>query len=182
MLKATIVQSEDELNQIYYLNRQNLKQHLSNEERATEGFVTWLYELRLLKALHELAPGIIVKDKDKVVAYALTALPQARTFHPDLDIMFRYLESLEYKGHALLSYRFYCMGQICVDKNYRGKGLVQELYNKHKEIYSNKYQLLITEVSTANVRSQKAHEKVGFKTIHTYKDAMDEWNVVVWEW
>jgi RimJ/RimL family protein N-acetyltransferase len=74
------------------------------------------------------------------------------------------------------------MGQICVDKNYRGKGLVQELYNKHKEIYSTKYQLLITEVSTANIRSQKAHEKVGFTTIHTYKDAMDEWNVVVWEW
>ncbi|MGI8582907.1 MAG: hypothetical protein ACR2KX_11945 [Chitinophagaceae bacterium] len=36
-------------------------------------------------------------------------------------------------------------------------------------------------IKTKNYRSQKAHEKVGFITIHTYNDALDEWNVVAWD-
>ncbi len=56
------------------------------------------------------------------------------------------------------------------------------LFKKHKELYSGKYELLVTEISTKNYRSLKAHEKVGFTTIHTYTDALDSWNVVVWDW
>jgi L-amino acid N-acyltransferase YncA len=74
------------------------------------------------------------------------------------------------------------MGQICIDKNYRGKGVFNNLYQHHKKIYQTKFDLLITEISTHNPRSQKAHEKVGFKTIHNYKDVMDEWHVVGWDW
>jgi len=74
------------------------------------------------------------------------------------------------------------MGQICIDKTYRGKGIFNILYQKHKELYSHKYDLLVTEISVNNPRSLRAHEKVGFKIIHTYHDALDEWAVVVWDW
>jgi ribosomal protein S18 acetylase RimI-like enzyme len=74
------------------------------------------------------------------------------------------------------------MGQICVDKAYRGKGLVNMLYQKHREIYSSRFDFILTEISTANIRSIKAHEKLGFQSIHTYTDAMDEWRVVIWNW
>lgn len=74
------------------------------------------------------------------------------------------------------------MGQVCIDKDYRGKGLFSMLFQKHKELYSKKYELMVTEIATTNKRSQKAHEKVGFKTIHTHKDALEEWNVVAWDW
>ena len=56
------------------------------------------------------------------------------------------------------------------------------LYQKHKKLYSIKYNLIVTEISASNPRSQKAHENVGFKTIHTYRDKIDEWKVVVWDW
>jgi L-amino acid N-acyltransferase YncA len=74
------------------------------------------------------------------------------------------------------------MGQICVDKAYRGKGVFELLYQKHREIFEKSYDFIVTEISTRNTRSLRAHEKVGFKTIHTYRDSMDEWNVVVWDW
>jgi GNAT superfamily N-acetyltransferase len=182
MLRAKVVETENELEAIFLLNRKNLKKGLRPEEQSAEGFLTWLYSPELLRQMHELAPSIIIKDGEKVAAYALTTLPEARAFHPDLNAMFQHLEELSYKGQPLFSYRFYCMGQICVDKPYRGQGLVQELYSKHREEYHTRYELLLTEISTSNPRSQKAHEKVGFSTIHTYKDALDEWNVVVWQW
>jgi hypothetical protein len=182
MLSATLVTTEDELVQIHLLNQQNLKQNLDKETREQEGFVTWLYSLELLKRMHRLSPSIIVKDEDKVAAYALTTLEKSRSFHPDLETMFCNLELVRYKGLPLSSYRFYCMGQICVARQYRSKGIVRMLYQKHKEIYSHHYEFLLTEISTSNVRSLKAHEKTGFRTIYTYRDAVDEWNVVVWDW
>jgi ribosomal protein S18 acetylase RimI-like enzyme len=74
------------------------------------------------------------------------------------------------------------MGQICVAKEFRGKGIVNMLYQKHKEMYSAQYDFILTEISTSNKRSLKAHEKIGFQFIYTYSDKMDEWNVVIWNW
>jgi hypothetical protein len=56
------------------------------------------------------------------------------------------------------------------------------LYQKHKDIYSSQFDFILTEISTSNHRSLKAHEKIGFKTIYSHIDEMDEWNVVVWNW
>ncbi len=182
MLKATIVTEENELIQIHRLNLQNLKSNLDAEAQKHEGFVTWLYPKHLLMKMHQLSPGIIVKDEERVIAYALTTLKEGKEFHADLQTMFDNLQAVRYKDKLLSSYQFYCMGQICVAKEYRGKGIVNMLYQKHKEVYGSQYDFLLTEVSTANPRSMKAHEKIGFKTIYTYTDAMDEWNVVIWDW
>lgn len=182
MLKATIVKTEDELLQIHQLNLENLKQNLDKETKEKEGFVSWLYSMELLKKIHQLSPSVIIIDRLKVVAYALTTLISSRAFHADLETMFRNLEAVHFKNKPLSSYHFYCMGQICVAKEHRGKGLVNMLYQKHKELYSDKFDFILTEISTSNVRSLKAHEKIGFQTIYTYKDEMDEWNVVVWDW
>lgn len=182
MLYATLVTTQDELLQIHRLSHQNLKQNLSVEDRQNEGFVTWLYNVELLKDMHQVAPSVIVKDGSAVVGYALVTLKEAAEFHPDLQMLFDNLKYLLYNNKPLLSYSFYCMGQICIHKDYRGQGIFDLLYNKHKELYSDKYELLVTEVSTSNSRSQKAHEKVGFKTIYKHTDELDEWNVIVWDW
>jgi ribosomal protein S18 acetylase RimI-like enzyme len=182
MLYPTVVTDKNDLLQIYELNQQNIRDHVAPEEQAREGFVSWLYPPELLQKMHELAASVIVKDDDMVVGYALTTLRDASGFHPDLETMFRNLQSIYYKGQLLFSYRFYCMGQICVAKAYRGKGLVDMLYRKHKEIYSGQYDFILTEISTRNLRSIKAHERIGFKSVYSYRDAMDEWAVVIWDW
>lgn len=182
MLKVTVVTTENELMQIHQLNQQNLKSNLDAEAQKREGFVTWLYPTELLMKMHQLSPGVIVKDEERVVAYALTTLRSAKKFHNDLQTMFDNLQAVRYNDRPLTSYSFYCMGQICVAKEYRGKGIVNMLYQKHKEVYGNQYDFLLTEISTANPRSMKAHERIGFKTIYTYPDAIDEWNVVIWDW
>ena len=182
MLEILLASTDDELEQVHRLNSANLKQNLPEEERKTEGFVTWLYPLDLLRRMHQLTPSIIAKDGDKVVAYALATPREAASFHPDLKTLLSYLDTLEYRGRPFREYNYYCMGQICIHKDYRGQKLLPQLYLKHQEIYSSRYSMLVTEISTSNLRSQKAHEKAGFKTIHTYSDAMDEWNVVALEW
>lgn len=182
MLNATIVTCHEELMQIHKLNVENLKSNVDVITQKTEGFLTWLYSFDLLNRMHQLAPGIIVKEGEQVVGYALATLKESTAFHPDLETMFRNLEAVRFKNKRLVSCNFYFMGQICVAKEFRGKGAFCLLYQKHKEVYSSRFDFILTEISTSNFRSLRAHEQIGFQKIHTYKDAMDEWNVVVWEW
>jgi ribosomal protein S18 acetylase RimI-like enzyme len=182
MLQAVLVNTIKQLEQIQELNQENLKTHLSEQEQQEQGFVSWSYPLDLLVQMNALAKSVIVTDNEQLAGYALTTLREASRFHTELDNMFKDFEGLFYKGRSLFSYRFYCMGQICIAKEYRGKGIVPMLYNKHKEIYSSQYDFILTEISTRNIRSLKAHEKIGFKTIHYHRDQLDEWAVVIWDW
>ena len=53
------------------------------------------------------------------------------------------------------------------------------LYQKHEEIYGGLFDLCVTSVSTSNMRSMRAHERVGFRIVHTFRDATNEWNILV---
>jgi GNAT superfamily N-acetyltransferase len=182
MIEICLVQQESDLEQVYQLNLQNLKGNISATEAKQEGFVTWLYSPQLLLQMHRLAPSLVAKEGDQVVGYALVTPKEASAFHPDLQEMFASLRNLDYKGKKLFDHNFYCMGQVCIAKEYRGKGIFEKLYEGHYQYYHKQYDLLVTEISVNNLRSQKAHEQVGFTTIYKHRDHMDDWNVVVWDW
>jgi ribosomal protein S18 acetylase RimI-like enzyme len=128
------------------------------------------------------ARQIIAKHDEKVVGYALVMRPELKHIVPVLVPMFELLGTLYYRGVPLPESKYYVMGQICVHEDFRGLGIFDGLYRKHREVYSPEYDYCITEVSTRNQRSMRAHQRVGFKTIHTFRDATDEWNIVLWDW
>jgi L-amino acid N-acyltransferase YncA len=96
--------------------------------------------------------------------------------------MFDTFQTLLYKDRPLPDYRYYVMGQICIDAAQRGTGLFQQLYEAHRHFYAPRFDLCLTEVSSSNARSMRAHEKVGFQTIHRFSDETDEWNILLWDW
>ena len=95
----------------------------------TQGFVTLRHDLNVLQQMHELAPTVIIKDDDQVVAYALTMLRECRQLIPDLEPMFALLDQLLWNNKPLNDHRFYVMGQVCIARTYRGKGLFDELFS-----------------------------------------------------
>lgn len=182
MLYATTVTTPGELLQILGLQEKNLPQHIDKAEMQSQGFVTFQHNLAVLQQFHELEPSVIVKDDDKVIAYALTVVNAARHIFPPMESMFALLDTLHWKNKPLHNYRYYEMGQVCVAKEYRGKGVFEMLYDHHKKVYSLAYDLLVTKISTKNIRSLKAHQRIGFQTITTQEDELGEWEVVVWDW
>jgi predicted GNAT family N-acyltransferase len=182
MWKPAIVSSIDELQQILLLQQQNLIGNIDDSQMKSQGFLTVHHDLAKLEQMHRLAASIIIKDNDKVVAYALTMLVECRRLIPELTSMFELFDTLSWQGKPLNDYRFYVMGQVCVAEDYRGEGLFEQLYLHHKKIYGGQFELLVTEISMRNQRSLRAHEKVGFKSIHTHRDNQDDWRVVGWNW
>jgi GNAT superfamily N-acetyltransferase len=182
MIKAKTVTKTDELEQILVLQQQNLRGVNNATTEKEQGFVTVTHTLEILRQMHQLAPGIIVKDDDILAGFALVMLKECSDLVPELFSLYAGLNKLQYKGKPLSEYHFYVMGQVCVAAAYRGKGIFDMLYHKHREVYQHKYDFVLTEIATRNTRSMRAHERVGFKTIDVYRDELDEWAVVVWDW
>lgn len=177
MVEAGPVQREEELQQILDLQRQNLPRRLSAEEIAAEGFVTVEHTLDLLERMHAITPSIIARDGGALAGYALVMPVQCRSLISILEPMFQRLEAL-----GMAEQRFYVMGQICVGKLWRGKGVFDLLYQAHRRHLRGKFDYSVTEVATRNTRSMRAHERVGFKVIDRYRDATDDWALLRWDW
>lgn len=182
MLTPKLVTATQELDQIIALSKANLATNISAETRAKEGFVTWVYTSGVLQALHAIIPSVIVMDNGNLAAYALSLSPACVDVYPNMASTNDLVLNLVYKGLPLAQQRVYYCGQICVAEAYRGQGLVDMLYAFHRQHFSARFDRLITEISTANPRSLKAHEKAGFRVIASHHDEMDQWNIVLLDW
>jgi hypothetical protein len=181
-LTITTVTTEEEILQILALQQSNLATSISQRKATEQGFVTVQHSFVLLKKMNRVAPQVVAKAGDNVVGYALMMPETFKEMIPVLKPMFSTLKSLKWNGERIDSFPFYIMGQICISDNYRGRGIFDRLYAKHRELYADEYRLCITEVSNRNQRSMKAHHRVGFETIHTFTDATDTWNILAWKW
>ena len=180
-LHFTTAQTDDDLHQILDLQARNHKSTLSDIAKREQGFVTVRHSWEQIALMHHATPQVIAKDGNRVVAYALAMLPALGDLIPDLQPMFTLMTQIPWQGRTLADSHYYVMGQVCVAEEYRGQGTFAGLYYKHRELYSPDFDLLVTEVSSTNTRSMRAHERVGFRTIHTHRDHVDDWNVIAWE-
>ncbi|RIV22652.1 GNAT family N-acetyltransferase [Fibrisoma montanum] len=183
-MHITTIQSEADIQGILALQRQNLRKNVTPEVQLTQGFVTIEHNPDTLRRMNEAAPSVIAKDGDKVVGYALTMLPSFGADVPELLPLFWRLNTTKYKDSPLTAYDYYVMGQVCVADGYRGQGIFDKLYQHHRDVYSDRYRLLITDISERNTRSLRAHERVGFRKVTSFFDdlAGETWVIVVWDW
>jgi ribosomal protein S18 acetylase RimI-like enzyme len=177
-----LVSTEEELEQILLLQSQFLSHRVSENEKHTKGFLTVKHSLDALRTMNTACQQVIAKHQGTVIGYALVMPKECRDLIPVLFPMFTKFDQVSYKGQALSQQNYYVMGQICVAEEYRRQGISGKLYQTHRECYSNRFDICITEVSSSNKPSLKAHEKIGFETIYQYRDATDHWNIVLWDW
>lgn len=163
------------------LQADNLKINLSQEQAEKEGFLTFQYSADLIQTMMQYLPQPVFFLNDELVAYALAASREACMGDANLEPMIAICENLQYKGKPIKEYSYYTIGQICISEAHRGKGLFKELYLKHKELFAERFDMVVTEISAFNYKSQKAHAALGFETIHQYQQGETLWNVVVWD-
>ena len=183
-IAITTTKTDDDLRGLLALQQRNQVKNVPIEVQQEQGFVTLTYTFEQMKRMHDAAPSVIAKDGDEVVAYAITAVPEVRNDVPELTVLFELIDTLPYQGKPLAQYLYYVVGQVCVGAGYRGQGVFDALYAHHKALFQDKYRLFITDISARNVRSLRAHERVGFRSVHSFHEptANETWEVVVWDW
>jgi ribosomal protein S18 acetylase RimI-like enzyme len=181
-VKICLAESISDLEGILKLQQENLPQNITLKEKEEQGFVRVEHNLEMLSDLNSIEPHIIAKDGEKVVAYFLAMTKASINDVPMLIPMFSQFERLYFKGKNICDYKYMVVGQVCIGKSHRGQGLFSRCFEAYKEAFRNNYDFAITEISISNPRSIKAHQKVGFEIIHTFKDEYETWAIVVCDW
>jgi predicted GNAT superfamily acetyltransferase len=179
----TTATSDADLLGIIDLQKNNLPVNLTNEEKLQQGFVTVVHSLADLKKMNDAEQHIICKNGGKVIAYLLAMTAAAKNDIPVLVPMFEMFTTVLYKDKAVSEYNYIVVGQVCVDRDYRGQGVLDQCYQTYKARMNKKYDFAITEIATRNQRSIKAHQRVGFTELKQYTSPANEvWNIVIWQW
>lgn len=171
------------LQQIMALQKANLPRNISRQEASEQGFVTVDHDMETLQDMNTPYRHSAAWAGEELAGYALVMETRFRHRIPILFPMFELLDGIPWRGQPLRDWRYYVMGQVCVAKPYRGQGVFEGLYLDMRNRLSSHFDLVVTEISTRNLRSIRAHEKVGFQNIHEYADPHGEqWVIVGWGW
>lgn len=182
MIATRRVASDDELRGILALQAANLRGERTAEEERAEGFVTVAHTFDALRAMHRIEPSILAVEGAELVGYALVMPVETAPVVPILAPLFARLRTLSHRGRSLAELPHYVMGQICVAASHRGRGVVDAMYREHRAQLAPRYALVVTEIATRNTRSMRVHERVGFTTLDVYRDEIEEWAIVGWDW
>jgi GNAT superfamily N-acetyltransferase len=176
-----VASTEQHFEQILQLQKRNLFSSLSEEQQAQQGFVFAEHTMELLQMMAAHLPQIIAVSNDNVIGYNLAMAVSMKNAMPSLVPMFTQFERSHYKGRPLATYHFMVGGQVCLEKDYRGEGLLSRLYHETRNRLPFGYQLCVTEIAARNRVSLQAHQKMGFEVVSTYDDGKELWKVVVWD-
>lgn len=179
-----VIQAESiHLPGILELQRANLLEHLEPKEAESQGFVTVKHTLDLLARMNAQAPHTLLINDNQVLGYALTMVKDFRFEIEILMPMFARIDQMEYRGIHLQDVNYMVMGQVCITKSIRGKGMFAYLYNGMRRNLQSKFDFCITEVSVLNIPSMRAHTRAGLDLVERYATPQKgEWAVFVWDW
>lgn len=181
MTTLAIASSDHHLEEIIALQKRYLARAVPPQQQALEGFVFAEHTVPLLRRMVAQAPQAIALSDGRVIGYCLSLPLSLQDELPSLRPMFEQFGRCFYRQRPLHDYRFIVGGQICVDRDHRGKGLLARLYEQIRTSLPTRHDLCVTEIANRNAVSVRAHKKMGFEVVSTYSDGQEEWRIVAWD-
>jgi len=130
------------------------------QEDKKDGFITTAFTKEQMIDLITLEQGLFIAvENDRIVAYVMSASWDFWSRWPMFAFMIEDLHNLEYLGQKLSVQNSYQYGPVCVDKEYRGSGVLEKLFDFARENMAKRFPILVTFINKINPRSYEAHTK-----------------------
>ena len=130
------------------------------QEDKKDGFITTAFTKEQMVDLITLEQGLFIAvENDRIVAYVMSASWDFWSRWPMFVYMIEDLPNLEYLGQKLSVQNSYQYGPVCVDKEYRGSGVLEKLFDFARENMAKRFPILVTFINKINPRSYEAHTK-----------------------
>jgi len=159
----------DDVEGVLALQELYLVSNLSEEEKKS-GFVTTPFTIEQLTQVINNEGLFIAKEDTKIIAYIFAESWDFFSQYPIFEYMislFPRLEFLDYEINSTTSFQY---GPICIDKKYRGKGLINLLFEFMRIQVVKRYPLSLTFINKTNIPSLKAHtEKLKWTVIGDFE-------------
>lgn len=146
----------EDFSDILKLQATSFIDNLSTED-LTDGFLSAEFTCPQLGEIANDVALLVASDKGRILGYLCTCSCDYYKQVPLLATMIRSLDSILYLGKPLSSYNLFIYGPVCIDKAYRGRGLLRGLYEVLQGEVSGKFEVGTAFVSKDNSHSLAAH-------------------------
>lgn len=154
---------------ILSLQKKNLFSNLTSKERE-KGFVTTPFTENQIEEIIK-QNGIFIAEniENKIIAYAFAGSWKYFEQWEIFNFMVARFPSLSFNNIKISTENSFQYGPVCIDKNYRGKGVLNLIFEEMRIEFVKKYPISITFINKVNIISEKAHtKKLGWKIIDEF--------------
>ena len=163
------------------LQKLYLVSNLTEEEKKS-GFVTTPFSVEQLTYVIKNEGLFISKDNTKIIAYIFAESWDFFSQYPIFEYMISLFPKLEFLDFEINSTTSFQYGPICIDKKYRGKGLIKTLFEFMRIHIVKRYPLSLTFINKTNVPSYKAHtKKLKWTVIGDFKFNNNEYYILAYD-
>jgi predicted GNAT superfamily acetyltransferase len=141
---------------ILRLQSENFIGNLSPEDR-NEGFLSAEFTSRQVARIAEDLGTTIASIDGTVVAFLCAFRNEFDHGSPVIAKMLESYDRAEFEGKSLSAYKSYIYGPVCIDRAYRGRGLLRGLYEAQKQELAGRFEIGVAFVSRSNLHSLEAH-------------------------
>ncbi len=167
-LTITIATNFD-INSVLELQSKYLISNLTDVEKK-EGFVTTPFTFQQIEDII-LEDGLFVaKKENKVVAYVYSGSWTYFNQWAIFPFMTSRFVNLTFKNTSISTKNSFQYGPICIDKEFRGTGLLNNIFEFMRVNLRDKYPISLTFINKINERSIKAHvDKLKWTVIDNFE-------------
>ncbi|MEJ7914327.1 MAG: GNAT family N-acetyltransferase, partial [Chitinophagaceae bacterium] len=133
MFIYTTATSRSDLEGILALQKKNLPNILTPEEIRSQGFVTVMHSFIDLENLNNIENHVIARHQGVVIAYLLAMTRISGFDIPLLQPMFEMFSKVSFSDKKIAGFNYLVVGQVCVDKKFRGQGVLDSCYAYYKK-------------------------------------------------
>src|SRR4030095_8503075 len=133
MIVYTTANSKNDLEGILNLQKRNLASSLTKAEIQSQGLVTVDHSYEQLARLNDHEKHVIAKENEKVIGYLLAMTKRSRLDIPILIPMFDLFDTISFDNRKISEYDYLVVGQVCIDKAWRGQGILDHCYAAYRD-------------------------------------------------
>jgi len=155
---------------ILSLQARNLYGNLTEEERKN-GFVTTPFTVAQLEAIIDLN-GLFVAttNQDEIIAYVFAGDWEYFSQWDIFQLMVSRFPQLSFQGQEITIQNSFQYGPVCIDLNYRGRGVLQSIFEEMRLVFVEQFPISITFINQVNMISTAAHtKKLGWEIIDQFE-------------
>lgn len=150
------------------LQEANLLGNLPKEQHK-DGFLSARFTSEQFAQMNREAAIVVAEDDGRSVGYACSAGVDFSRQFPILAAMIATFGQLTYLGTTLIDARVCIYGPVCVDRAWRGRGVLRGLIARMKEELAGQFDVAAAFISKTNTRSLAAHvDGLGMSVIGDY--------------
>lgn len=154
---------------ILALQAANLYANLTPTQRE-QGFVTTPFTVAQIEEIIK-QNGIFVAEnaEQTIIAYAFAGDWDYFSQWEIFNLMVSRFPQLTFQGREIITQNSFQYGPVCIDVNYRGQGVLQQLFEEMRLEFVQRFPISITFINQVNVISERAHtQKLGWEIIDRF--------------